>query len=431
MERAGVHREDPGRHHPLGDLAAEEFVLFVSYLSCGLALPISPFFLLLLEEFGLQLQHLTPHSILQVAIFVHLCEMFVGVAACTSLFRQFFVLVRSGKGKDHLGAYYFQTRSDPTVAYIATLGGARWENWRNDWVIASAEANDRLALPNDRPRLDRKQWRAKPSLTPEFEPVLDRIKELAAGGLTLMHIVSDFLKRRIMPLQGRPRLCCWYIGPNDIGRIQRRPETDLSWELLEISVKGITGEAFIPKSLIPPQGIPPFCDDPGLRSVVLSWLSTLDESDVAVRQTGGRDPHRGIHIPSVPAEGSQPADAGSRAPPAAPNSSDKGKGAAGSSSSPGTTGRLEGERRHRLRRADGSFVSDPPLDSDPLQKRQRMAGGTVEAGSQAQGTPRHASPPPPPSSDPPPPPPPSGSPPPPQGKRMSRFQGCWKVQGPK
>jgi hypothetical protein len=65
---------------PIGDLAAGEFVLFVSYLSCGLALPISPFFLLLLKEIGLQLQHLTLHSILQAAIFAHLCEMFVGVA---------------------------------------------------------------------------------------------------------------------------------------------------------------------------------------------------------------------------------------------------------------------------------------------------------------------------------------------------------------
>jgi hypothetical protein len=64
MECAGVRREDPGQHHPLGDLATGEFMFFVSYLSCGLALPISPFFLLLLEEFGLQLQHLTPHSIL-------------------------------------------------------------------------------------------------------------------------------------------------------------------------------------------------------------------------------------------------------------------------------------------------------------------------------------------------------------------------------
>ena len=37
---------------PLGDLTAGEFVLSTSYISFGLALPISPFFLLLLEEFG-------------------------------------------------------------------------------------------------------------------------------------------------------------------------------------------------------------------------------------------------------------------------------------------------------------------------------------------------------------------------------------------
>jgi hypothetical protein len=131
---------------PLGDLAAGEFVLFTSYISCGLALPISPFFLLLLEEFELQLQHLTPHSVLQAAIFVHLCEMFVGVAPCTSLFRYFFVLVKSEKTRYHIGAYYFQTRPDPTVVYIPTFGGARWENWRSDWVIASTEANDGVTL---------------------------------------------------------------------------------------------------------------------------------------------------------------------------------------------------------------------------------------------------------------------------------------------
>jgi hypothetical protein len=49
---------------PLGDLAAREFVLFVSNLPCGLALPISSFFVLLLEELGLQPQHITPHFIL-------------------------------------------------------------------------------------------------------------------------------------------------------------------------------------------------------------------------------------------------------------------------------------------------------------------------------------------------------------------------------
>jgi hypothetical protein len=207
-------------------------VLFTSYLSYGLALLISPFFLLLLEEFGLQLQHLTPHSILQAAIFVHLCEMFVGVAPCTSLFRYFFVLVRSGKTRDHIDAYYFQTRQDPAVVYIPTFGGARWENWRNDWVIASTEANDRLILSSDGPALDRKQWRTKPSLSPEFLPVLDRIKVLATSGLTSMHVVGDLLKRRIAPLQRRPCLSCWFTGLNDIGRIQRGLGTDLSWDEL-------------------------------------------------------------------------------------------------------------------------------------------------------------------------------------------------------
>jgi hypothetical protein len=77
------------------------------------------------------------------------------VAPCTSLFRHFFVLVKSGKAKDHLGAYYFQTRSDSAVAYIPTLGGPRWENCRSDWVIASAEANDCLVLPSNGPSLDR------------------------------------------------------------------------------------------------------------------------------------------------------------------------------------------------------------------------------------------------------------------------------------
>ena len=44
----------------LSDLRAREFVLFISHISTSLGLPISSFFLLLLEDFGLQLQHLTP-----------------------------------------------------------------------------------------------------------------------------------------------------------------------------------------------------------------------------------------------------------------------------------------------------------------------------------------------------------------------------------
>jgi hypothetical protein len=130
-------------------------------------------------------------------------------------------------------------------------------------------------------------------------------------------------------------------------------------------VKGITGESFIPESLILPQGIHVLCDDLGLRTAILAMLPTLDESGVAVRQTGGRNPHRGIQISDAPAGGPQSASVAPNAPavapstPAAPPPLDKGKGAACSSSGPGGTGGSEEERRRRLHRANRSFISDP------------------------------------------------------------------------
>ena len=82
-----------------------------------------------------------------MAIFVHLCEMFVGVRPCVIFFCHFFVLVKSGKGKDEVGAYYFQSTSDLRTPYIPGLVGGKWEEWRREWVIATTEANERLFMP--------------------------------------------------------------------------------------------------------------------------------------------------------------------------------------------------------------------------------------------------------------------------------------------
>jgi len=49
----------------------------------------------------------------------------VGVRPCVILFRHFFILVKSGKGKDEVGAYYFQTRSDLRTPYIPGFTGGK------------------------------------------------------------------------------------------------------------------------------------------------------------------------------------------------------------------------------------------------------------------------------------------------------------------
>jgi hypothetical protein len=56
-----------------------ESIVYVPFLIRGLALPISPFFRGLLDFYELNLMHLNPNSILQISIFVHLCEAFLGI----------------------------------------------------------------------------------------------------------------------------------------------------------------------------------------------------------------------------------------------------------------------------------------------------------------------------------------------------------------
>jgi hypothetical protein len=73
----------------------------------GFVLSVSSFFLTLLENYGFQLHHLTPHAITLVVIFVHLCEMYVGMRPSVHLFRLFFMPRPFGRRSSDLGAYYF------------------------------------------------------------------------------------------------------------------------------------------------------------------------------------------------------------------------------------------------------------------------------------------------------------------------------------
>jgi hypothetical protein len=82
----------------LDGLWSGEFIFFTSYALSGLVLSFSSsFFFTLLEIYGLQLHHLSPHSITLVAIFVHLYEMYVGVWPSMRMFLLFHVLRSFGK----------------------------------------------------------------------------------------------------------------------------------------------------------------------------------------------------------------------------------------------------------------------------------------------------------------------------------------------
>jgi hypothetical protein len=55
-----------------------EFVIFLSFLDSGFALPSSEFLQQLLAFYNIKISDLGPHSIQQIALFVEMCECYLG-----------------------------------------------------------------------------------------------------------------------------------------------------------------------------------------------------------------------------------------------------------------------------------------------------------------------------------------------------------------
>ena len=82
--------------------------------------------------------------------------------------------------------------------------------------------------------------------------MLGKIRSLAESGLTSLHVLGDFLKRRIAPLKQRPRPAWGFTGPKDCSWTHRGEGSDLTQEALEVLVRAVTGEVFVPENLILP-----------------------------------------------------------------------------------------------------------------------------------------------------------------------------------
>jgi hypothetical protein len=122
------------------------FMYFSTYALARLVLKFSSFFTLL-ETYGLQLQHLLPHSITLVAVFVHHFEMYVAMQPSGHLFRLYNVFPSARYDARPIGGYYFQHRLKGPTSYIVTVTPGMWDHWRYYWVVMQGEVYDRLVLP--------------------------------------------------------------------------------------------------------------------------------------------------------------------------------------------------------------------------------------------------------------------------------------------
>jgi hypothetical protein len=89
-----------------------EIVVFSSIFQRGFGLPTCNFLHGLLDHYQNKLLHLNPNSILQIVIFVHLCEAFLGISVNFPLFKSYFFLKYqpSAANRKVIGGVGLQTR---------------------------------------------------------------------------------------------------------------------------------------------------------------------------------------------------------------------------------------------------------------------------------------------------------------------------------
>jgi hypothetical protein len=112
-----------------------EAVVYVSFLIHRLALHVSPFFRGLLDFYDLNLTHLNPNSILQVAIFVHLCEAFLGILPHFGLWRYLYHYRPGTTGEQHqlVGGASLELRWGRKVEYLDIPLKDSIKGWRIEW----------------------------------------------------------------------------------------------------------------------------------------------------------------------------------------------------------------------------------------------------------------------------------------------------------
>jgi hypothetical protein len=71
---------------------SNEIVVLSSFFQRGFYLPTCEFLCGLLHHYEIELVHLNPNSILQIAVFVQLCKAFLGVPPNSSLFKSYFLM---------------------------------------------------------------------------------------------------------------------------------------------------------------------------------------------------------------------------------------------------------------------------------------------------------------------------------------------------
>ena len=171
----------------------------------GLGLPTCSFFRGLLYFYGLELCNLGPNSLLHVAVYIHLCEAFLGVRPHWKLFRYLFTVrpLPKSDDQDGVGGVGIQLRRKSDYIDMPLLSS--YPTWKDEWFV----------LDNPPPSLPEYSAKIAPPLPswtgedieedlaedPEVKYLLRKIQELKQKGVNGNTIVYSWATRGVQPIK--------------------------------------------------------------------------------------------------------------------------------------------------------------------------------------------------------------------------------------
>ena len=175
--------------------------MFKFFYEKGFALPAGAFFRGLLHFYGLEVTHLKPNSIAQIAIFMHLCEGYLGIARHFNLWQALYRLKGhpSNVRRNVVGRAAFslcQGSIYPDFELCDTNKG-----WVQEWFVVANPAPCLLVRTGRVPEY--KACWEEPPITEDMEQVERLLKEIAnllAQVLTGAAVALSFCKRLTQPI---------------------------------------------------------------------------------------------------------------------------------------------------------------------------------------------------------------------------------------
>src|SRR5664279_687899 len=116
------------------------------------------------------------------------------------------------------------------------------EDYRIRWLYADTRQASPIFDAPDAPAVKRAGWEGTKVDNPVIAPLVKRMLDLRAAGLTGAMVAKEFTRKRIAPLQAHGDPMWRYAGPRDPMRLSR---DDLKVEVIDVVMKILNGPGTI------------------------------------------------------------------------------------------------------------------------------------------------------------------------------------------